>query len=315
MDIANISQSDKEPLKYEELYCSANLTGNKPSIAIAVSVNVLLSITAILGNTLIFVALNKVSSLHPTSKILFYNLVTTDLLVGLVSQPMIIIYWMSLINEARDFCRSVFVLHAVSSYVLCGMSLLITTSISVDRLLALSLELRYHQVVTKRRTCVLLTTLWAISIVFSTLFVKNNQLSMTYTHVITFLCLTISTISYNTIFVKLRLRRNQVEVFEGSESNCESQSSQLRITRYKKALSSALWLQITLIICYTPYGVLLLLAPNESAISVTVVLSGRITKTLVFLNSSLNPILYCWKLREIRQVVKSTTQKLLYMCW
>ena len=83
-----------------------------------------------------------VSSLHPTSQILFYNLVTTDLLVGPLSQPMIIIYWMSLINEARNFCRGVFVLHAVSSYVPCGMSLLTTTSIRVDRLLALSLELR-----------------------------------------------------------------------------------------------------------------------------------------------------------------------------
>ena len=73
---------------------------------------------------------------------LVYNLVTTDLLVGPLSQPIIIIYWMSLINEARNFCIGVFVLHAVSSYVPCGMSLLATTSISVDRLLALSLELR-----------------------------------------------------------------------------------------------------------------------------------------------------------------------------
>ena len=49
--------------------------------------NILLSITGILSNCLILVALCKESSLHPPSKLLYRCLATTDLLVGLVNHP------------------------------------------------------------------------------------------------------------------------------------------------------------------------------------------------------------------------------------
>ena len=59
------------------------------------AVHIFLSITAFLGNFLILAALNKESSLHPPSKLLYRCLATTDLLVGLVSQPLFATYWMS----------------------------------------------------------------------------------------------------------------------------------------------------------------------------------------------------------------------------
>ena len=52
------------------------------------AVNILLSITATLGNSLILVALHKESRLHPPSKLLYRCLATIDLLVGLVGQPL-----------------------------------------------------------------------------------------------------------------------------------------------------------------------------------------------------------------------------------
>ena len=49
------------------------------------AVNVFLSITAFLGNSLILVALSKETSLHPPSKLMYPCLAKADLLVGLVS--------------------------------------------------------------------------------------------------------------------------------------------------------------------------------------------------------------------------------------
>ena len=47
-----------------------------------------LSITAILGNSLFLVALYKESSLHPSSNLLLLSgLLATDICVGLVAQP------------------------------------------------------------------------------------------------------------------------------------------------------------------------------------------------------------------------------------
>ena len=66
------------------------LSANKPVgfyIAIA-AVNIVLSITASLGNILILIALRKVTSIHPPTKLLFQCLAITDLGVGLTSQPL-----------------------------------------------------------------------------------------------------------------------------------------------------------------------------------------------------------------------------------
>ena len=48
---------------------------------------------------------------------------------------------------------------------LCGVSLLTLTAISVDRLLALLLGLRYRQVVTVKKTYVAILAFWIVSVV------------------------------------------------------------------------------------------------------------------------------------------------------
>ena len=123
-------------------------------------VNIFRSITTFLGNFLILVALNKESSLHPPSKLLYCCLATTDVLVGLVSQPLASTYWMSVVQEHRSLCRHAMDAIYISSYALCGVSLLTLTAISVDRLLALWLGIRYRQIVTLKRTYIITATFW-----------------------------------------------------------------------------------------------------------------------------------------------------------
>ena len=53
----------------------------------------------------ILVALNKKSSLHPPSKLLYRCLATTDLLVGLITQPLYTIFWMSLVHKNWTLCQ------------------------------------------------------------------------------------------------------------------------------------------------------------------------------------------------------------------
>ena len=64
------------------LLCSVHLSG-KHMLFFAAG-NYVLSITATLGNTVILFALNKESSLHPPSKLLYRCLALTDLLVGTI---------------------------------------------------------------------------------------------------------------------------------------------------------------------------------------------------------------------------------------
>ena len=177
----------------EELHCSAELTGGLHNQLISLSVlNIFLSITAFLGNTLILVALHKESPLHPPSKLLLRSLAKTDLCVGIIVQPLGITYWMSSVSERWDICRFAVVASIITSYMLCLVSLLILTAISVDRLLALLLGLRYKQVVTLRRTYVAVFAFWLVSTLASTLRLWDYRISSWYSYLVISLCLVTS---------------------------------------------------------------------------------------------------------------------------
>ena len=156
-----------------ELFCSIELTGAKGIHILLLSLSgldIFLSITAFLGNSLILFALQKESSLHPPSKLLFRNLAITDLCVSITSGPLHATYLMSLVFERWNICRFTFLVNFMISYVLCGVSLVTVSAISVDRLLALLLGLRYRQVVTLKRTHGTVIVFWVVSIVGTTLY-------------------------------------------------------------------------------------------------------------------------------------------------
>ena len=117
------------------------------------AVNIFLSISAFLGNFLILVALNTEYSLRLTSKLLYRCLATTDLLIGLVSQPLAATYWMSLVHEHWSLCRYARVAIYISNYALCLVSLSTLMTISVHRLLALLSGIRYRQIDTEKVRC------------------------------------------------------------------------------------------------------------------------------------------------------------------
>ena len=84
MSTANFSSSGSHTKPFGELLCSPSLVGGlQQQLSICfLAVDILLSITAFAGNSLILVALHKESCLHPPSKLLYRCLATTDLLVG-----------------------------------------------------------------------------------------------------------------------------------------------------------------------------------------------------------------------------------------
>ena len=142
------------------------------------AVNILLSITGILGNCLILVALRKESSLHLSFKLLYRCLATTDLLVGLVNHPF------------------------YTTYVV---------------------GLRYKEIVTLRRTYIILAIVWVVCPVGGLLFHLKYRIDLSYSFMATLSCLAISITSYAKIF-----SRSQ----SSSGSNTRTCSTTTKPTKY-----------------------------------------------------------------------------------
>jgi len=265
--------------------------------------NVFLAFIATAGNTLILVALNKVSSLHPQSKLLFRNLAVTDLCVGVIAQPLYIVYVILLLTENRKICRYAVVSSFAVGSILGAVSLPTLTVISVDRLLALLLRFKYKQVVTLRRTKVLVCSIWVSAPVFGAMYFLSYNITIRATIIFISLLLTMSIVSYTWIFFALRHHQSQVQ--NAFQQGQPSRTLPLNIARYRKAVSSALCVQLVLVACYLPYGIVVALWAYSGLLSV-IFLVVYCSITLVYLNSSLNPVIYCWKIKELRQVVKQT---------
>ena len=292
----------------EELVCSAKFTAEvHKELIFVLLVNIVLSITAFLGNTLILVALHKESSLHPRSKLLYRNLAITDLCVGLIVGPLAVIYWISVVEKRWDISRYVNLAAGFLAYTLCAMSLFKLTAISVDRLLALLLGLRYRQVVAFKRTRITVTCLWILSIVGASTLFWNLVITSWHQYIAISVCLVTTIFVYTKIF--LTLRHNQIHVQNHVVQAQTSRVIPLNTARYRRAVNSALWVQVTLVVCYLPYGIVVALTPQRG-ISLSTYGAREFARSLVYLNSSLNPLLYCWKIKEVRQAVKETLRQL-----
>ena len=130
------------------VYCSEELfRGVEHQIICLSMINILHGITAIVGNTVILIALNEKTSLHQPSKILLRNLIASDLCVGFL-EFVYCAYKISLLQGQWQTCRLLFFVNSIAGNISTTVSLWTITAISVDRPLALLLKLRYRQVVT-----------------------------------------------------------------------------------------------------------------------------------------------------------------------
>ena len=272
-------------------------------IAIAAA-NILFSITASLGNILILIALRKVTSIHPPTKLLFQCLAITDLGVGLISQPL-----MATLMLLVDNILNIMFSHLLSSLSItfCGVSVFASTALSVDRLLALFMGLRYRHVVTlKRIRAVLACGCLALLLTVLVWNFRTKPAGIMITIFLT-LCLIISLFSYTKIV--LRLRQHQSSVRDNAqEGRANTLGSPLNLVRYKRTVVSVALVQLALVICYLPFNIFNTLI-HLKGIHPNIYFLYHFTTTLLFLNSSLNPFLYCWRIKEIRQAVKATTRR------
>ncbi|XP_068682547.1 melanocyte-stimulating hormone receptor-like [Montipora foliosa] len=292
------------------VFCSGELTVGVKNHLICLAVfNIVFSFTAIVGNSLILVALHKETSLHPPSKVLLRGLVTSDLFVGLL-EAVYAAYLISLLLEGWQICHYTFLACAIVAPGLVSVSLLTIATISVDRYLALSLGLRYRQVVTLKRVCVAVIVLWVYSLltVAVSFYSRATWGILLVTSIL--LCVITSISCYAGIFAKLRHHKTQVRE---NVQNSANPTIPLNIKRYRKTVYGTMWLQLALVLCYLPYIVLAPLVypkilSSQSPGSHFFILESLIT--LTFFNSSLNPVVYCWKIKEVRRALKDTLKPL-----
>ena len=309
--MSNLSSEDDRNALFSEIFPSPRPL---KLAAISIALNAFSSITACIGNVLILVALYKVTSISPLTKILFVSLAVTDLLTGLILQPLLVVHAIitSVIisTNLSYFSEQV---NSVLGFILTTLSILTSTAISVDRLLALVLGLVYRNVVTLRRVRVIVICIWLLSCMLGgwrCTTVAANLAKLVFL-VVVGLCFITSIASYIKIYSLLYRHRRQVHGHFKRAQQQSNRTAQLNEARFKKTVSSIAWIQFTLILLFIPCIVVAILWINKIIPSgIPGAILFRVSFSVFYLNSSLNPILYVWKIREVKKIVKADLMKL-----
>ena len=278
------------------------------------ALNLFSSLVASLGNILIITALSKTSSISTNLKILFFSLAFSDLAVGLFAQLMNvgIIAVMLRMTAKGDhdfdfFCPTILSVSYFFSFFLACASLFTVTAIAVDRLLSVSIHLRYQEIITERRVAMLLVLLWVASIAAGFTFISLARNYRIVTVVTQCIGLLVTSGAYARIYNIVRYHKIQIRC---QLQQTRSQSSRRNQLRQQKSALDAFFVYLVFVICYLPHLIDSVIFIIQGDDNFSVVVSAHATGLLLFMNSSLNPFLYCWRYQEIRHNVKKTLRKI-----
>ena len=251
--------------------------------------------TAIMLNILTIHAMRKTSSLPKPLKTLLLSLAVSDLGVGLLAQPL---YIAEMVNHT-DFLLTTF---NIVTPLFASASFFSVVAISVDRFLAIHLHLRYQELVTHKRVVAVVISIWTLSLLFPLLiFYLNFQTPVHVFMIVVFgLCFIISGIVYSRIYFAATHHANQVQVLQMQVA----QNSQIEsVARKRKSAISMFYVYLVFLVCYLPQCCVAVTYLIQSPPSTALHDVNLYSITLVFLNSSLNPVIYGWKMRHIRHAM------------
>ena len=282
------------------------------SVYIAMCIlNGLLTFTAIFGNAAIIFALQKASSIPTTAKILMQSLAVTDLSSGFFTHPLYIAV-VARIRQSHEckHVQEVLMAFFVISTVLVSVSLQTVTLIGIDRFLSITLHLRYNQLVTPKRIIAVVASAWvfSLSIVFVVVFIEIRVGAIV---LLVFCYVGMLSLCIANFKVYSVARRHQAIIQSQAQVTAHHLSDTTNSARNVNLAVKVLYVFVVFLFCNLPYliilTVLLISGPN-------VVLQGAIqfSTVLVMLNSSLNPVVFGFKMKEIRQIIKRELKMLFH---
>ena len=262
--------------------------------------NIFLSYTAFMLNVVTIYAIHKTSTMPNTLKTLLLSLACSDVAVGLSIQPF---YTFFLFNRLRldiPGCNTQQV-WTISSRLFAGASLLGVVAVSVDRFLAVHLHLRYQELVSHMRVVVMVVSIWVFSGFFFLMILWGPfnawNLIRTITAAFGFI---ITLVVYIRIYQTVRRHKNHIQSMQIRD---EAQSEEIKnLTVLIKSTVGIFYVYIVFLICYLPFIICMAVIQIYGS-NIALKKLFLYSLTLVYLNSSLNPVIYCWKMKRIRRAI------------
>ena len=263
------------------------------------------SLTAVAGNGVVILVVWKTPALHTPSNVFLCCLAISDLTVGLIAQPCFVIHKIGELLESYSMYCTTRILAESVGYITAGTSVLTMTGIAIERYLALYLHLRYKQIITTKRILVAAFCLWVFFILqaASRFWIANDNIFNNIAIPVIGCSLVFTFLAYMKVLKYVRRHENQIHDQNVSNPNQYPASNRLLgMRRYKKSTLTMAYIVGIFVLCYIPI-LCVKIAHKIEGYTASVKTAYVYASTIVFLNSSFNPVVYCWRITDIRRAV------------
>lgn len=271
------------------------------NIAVIV-LNSVFALTATFQNFPVIYAILKTPSLHNPPYILLCSLASTDLFVGCVIQPLYIAHNAMLV-DGQSFSCGLWMAKETLLLLFMFVSISTLVLISTERWLALHFHLRYREIVTVSRTLISIGMTWFFCMV--SVIAWPVGLDLYIFIIIGLFVISVAAILLLFTYIKifLILRRHKALI----QNQAKLHPPSVNIRKHKRSSATMLYVVVLFFIFYSPtfYSMIHYLDSGQRFASVSQTILWEVAKTVALINASANPLMYYWKMRELRRAVRN----------
>ncbi|XP_020647390.1 melanocortin receptor 5 [Pogona vitticeps] len=272
-------------------------------VVIAAEVFLILGIISLLENILVICAIIKNKNLHSPMYFFVCSLAVADMLVSVSNAwETIAIY---LLNNRHLVIEDVFVQHIdnVFDSMICisvVASMCSLLAIAVDRYVTIFYALRYHNIMTVKRSGLIIACIWTFctgcGIIFILYYESNYVIMCLITMFFTMLFLMVSL--YIHMFLLARTHVKRIAALPGYNSVHQR-------TSMKGAITLTMLLGI-FIVCWAPFflHLILMISCPQNLYCVCFMSHFNMYLILIMCNSVIDPLIYAFRSQEMRKTFK-----------
>ena len=299
---ANLSQTPQECVDPVSVKFKNATVAVDVSFMASVVTNTITCPFTVLLNLLVMWTVKRRRRLQSKTNILLACLATPNLLTGLLVQPLFIAWKLLLLSNGVHACQ-LFNVFSVALLLICiVLSSLHLVLVTCERLIAIKYTMYYERIVTKRNLTLAVAGVWVLG-----LFCELSRIALkpflkrsgVITSVVVVLSVLFIISSYAVLFRETLRHQKRIK------NQLLSQGDAARELRENKALKTVLVVVGSVILCYLPLSVLGLInyfSGGSRSRRYQLVFFPWI-RFLCMLNSLLNPLIYCWRQKEMRKAI------------
>lgn len=274
---------------------------------------IIVSLSSSILNSLVIWSIWKTATLHKPSYVLLANLAWSDFLNSLINAPLMA--YVNIASARNELHCNVFILSKAMTYLTSAVIIGTLAGISLDRLLAVTLKTAYQTKVTAKRVAASLLMYWMAPFITCFAFIDGFHLEgvkhfLFLSGVGTLLYLIQIGVSYGLAYFRLRKRTTTVKPIINSGEDPMDE----HIKKYRKTTNKMVILCIAILLSYVPF-----LFASINVLSGCKNDDGRcflfleISEVVVASNSIMNPVMYLWQMRELRETVKTRANVIFHL--